>query len=44
MTMTDPAAHGGLTADEAKALAIRSMQIMSTGRAPTSTRSSTPTR
>ena len=32
MTMTDTAAFGGMTADEAKALAIRSMQIMVDGR------------
>jgi predicted ester cyclase len=31
MTMTDAAAFGGLTADEAKALAIRSMQLMVDG-------------
>jgi predicted ester cyclase len=31
MTMTDPAALDGLTADDAKALAIRSMQIMVDG-------------
>ncbi len=32
MTMTETAAHGGLTADEAKALAVHSMQIMVDGR------------
>lgn len=31
MTMTDPVAFGGLTMDEAKALAVRSMQIMVDG-------------
>jgi predicted ester cyclase len=31
MTMTDPAAARGLTADQAKALAVRSMQIMVDG-------------
>jgi predicted ester cyclase len=31
MTMTNTAAHGGMTADQAKALAIRSMQIMVDG-------------
>jgi ketosteroid isomerase-like protein len=31
MTMTAPVAYGGLTADQAKALAVRSMQIMADG-------------
>ncbi|MET0145012.1 MAG: ester cyclase [Ilumatobacteraceae bacterium] len=31
MTITDPAPFGGLTADDAKAIAIRSMQIMVDG-------------
>ena len=31
MTMTTPATHGGLTPDAAKALAVRSMQIMVNG-------------
>ncbi len=31
MTMTDPVAHGGLSAEAAKALALRSMQIMVDG-------------